>query len=132
MAGDLGLYLTSINKTKQNVMRAPDAEPNVVSAYPAFLVRRLLSYHADAILLANEMNMLPHLDNDLQYEFLLYGLPKKNRFAKMQKTVTPENLELVKSFYNYSDEKALEVLHLHTDADFDRMRAHLDEGGVIK
>ena len=129
----LGDYLTSINKSKKNLMRDPEInDPGVVSGYPAFLVRRLLSYHPDAILLANEMNRRPFLDNQLQYEFFLHVLPKANRFAPLHKNSTPENLELVKAYYRYSNEKALSVLPLHTQADFDHMKEFLSEGGVIK
>jgi hypothetical protein len=130
---DLGAYLKSINTTKKNVMRDTETDdPKVISGFPAFLVRRLLSYHMDAIFEANEMNCLPHLDNQLQYEYLLHILPKKNRWSKMQKIVVPETLELVKNYYKFSNEKALEVLALHTEEDFARMRAHLSEGGEFR
>lgn len=130
---DLGAYLTSINKTKTNIMREPqggDATP--ITAYPAFIVRRLLSYHPDAIAAANMMNMYSHLDNQLQYEFLLYFLPKKNRFARMEKANKDENIELLKRHYNYSEEKAIDVLALHSEKYLQDLRASYQEGGVKK
>jgi hypothetical protein len=129
---DLGAYLTAINKTKENIMRDPDAEPQVITQYPAFLVRRLLSYHMDAALYANEMNQLPTLDNQMQFEYLLNVLPKKNRFSKTHKVQNPETLDLIKRYYQYSDAKALEVMSLHTEDDFARIKAALAEGGVIR
>jgi hypothetical protein len=128
---ELGKYLASINKTKVNLMRDTD-DYKAVSDYPAFIVRRLLSYHYDAIFYANEANCLSELDAQMQYEFFLHALPKRNRFANTHKVPPPEHLELVKRFYGYNDEKALEVLVLHTEEDFARMRSHLSEGGVIK
>lgn len=131
-ASKLGDYLTSINKTKHNVMRDPDAEPSVITGYPAFMIRRLMSYHMDAVLFANEMNKLPHLDNQMQYEFLLYAVPKRNRYATTHKAQNPDAVDLIKRYYNYSDEKALEVLGLHTQEDFARMTEHLSEGGIVR
>src|ERR1700733_4644817 len=86
----LGDYLTSINKTKINIIRESE-DPRAAADYPAFLVRRLLSYHLDSVLFANEVNKLPNLDSQLQYEYLLNVLPKKNRYAKTFKPETPEN-----------------------------------------
>ena len=131
-ASKLGDYLTSINKTKTNVMRDPSADPKTITGYPAFMIRRLMSYHMDTVLLANEMNMLPHLDNQMQYEFLLYSVPKKNRYATTHKVQTSETIELIKRFYNYNDEKALEVAGLHTDVDIARMKEQLSEGGLVR
>jgi len=130
-AAKLGDYLTCINKSKENIMRAPDAEAQVVAGYPAFMIRRLLSYHLDAVLYANEMNMLPHLDNQMQFEYLLAAVPKRNRYGTTHKVQNPDALELIKRYYGYSDEKALEVLSLHRDADIAHIRAALSEGGVI-
>lgn len=132
MAADLGLYLTSINSTKKNVMRDPEADPSVVTQYPSFIINRLLSYHQDAVLIVNAINMLPFLDKQLQYEFLLHGLPKGKRFAKLQKAVTQDNVDLVKKYYGYSTEKAIEVLELHSEEDFRRMSAEMSEGGVLR
>jgi Bacteriophage clamp loader A subunit len=132
MAADLGLYLNSINSTKKNVMRDPEADPSVVTQYPGFIINRLLSYHQDCVLIVNAINKLPQLDPQLQYEFLLNGLDKKKRFSKLHKAVTPENVDLLKKYYKYSTRKALEVSDLHTEEDFRRIRAELSEGGVLR
>lgn len=131
MAADLGLYLNSINTTKKNVMRDPEADPSVTTQYPGFIIKRLLSYHQDCVLIVNELNKMPQLENQMQYEFLLHAITKKKRFSKLHKAVVPENLELVKKYYGYSDQKALEVLDLHTDEQLAEMQAALSEGGVI-
>lgn len=113
-------------------MRVPDADPKVASQFPAFMIRRLLSYHMDAILEVNEMNSLGLLDNQLQYEYLLHALPKRNRYSQTHKVQTPENLDLIKRYYGYSDIKAVEVLDLHTTEDFAMMSKYLSVGGIIE
>lgn len=132
-APKLGDYISSINKTKVNLMREAEEadQAQVIKGYPAFMIRRLLSYHLDAVLDANEMNGLPHLDNQLQYEYFLERIPKRNRYAPTHKVQSPENLELIKRYYKYSDSKALEVLALHTQEDIRRIQAEMSEGGVI-
>lgn len=130
-AAKLGDYLTCINKSKENIMRAPDAEPQVINGYPAFMIRRLLSYHMDAVLYANELNMVPHLDNQMQFEYLLAAIPKRNRYGTTHKVQNPDALDLIKRYYGYSDEKALAVLSLHNDTDLANIREALSEGGVI-
>jgi Bacteriophage clamp loader A subunit len=132
MASDLGLYLTSINQTKENVMRNPEADASVVTGYPHFIINRLLSYHQDVVLIVNEINKLPHLDPQLKYEFLLYGLTKKKRFSKLAKAAVSEKIEILREYYNYSTEKALEIVDLHTEEDFRRMNAEMSEGGVLR
>ena len=132
MAADLGLYLNSINTTKKNVMRDLEADPSVVTQYPGFIINRLLSYHQDCVLIVNAINKLPQLDPQMQYEFLLHGLSKKKRFSKLHKAVTPENVDLMMKYYKYSVRKAVEVLELHTEEDFKRIRAELSEGGVLR
>lgn len=131
-AAKLGDYLTSINKSKENLMRVQDVEPQVITGFPAFMIRRLMSYHQDAILNANEMNQLPHLDNQMQYEYLLHSIPKRNRYATTHKVQTPDSIDLIKTYYGYSDAKAYEVASLHTESDFARMRAQLSEGGIVR
>ena len=130
-AAKLGDYLTCINKSKENIMRVEGVEPQVITGYPAFMIRRLLSYHMDAVLYANELNMVPHLDNQMQFEYLLAALPKRNRYGTTHKVQNPDALDLIKRYYQYSDEKALEVIGLHTDTDIANIRAALSEGGVI-
>lgn len=130
---ELGDYLTAINKTKKNIMREPGADdPKAISGFQPFIVRKLLSYHPDAIEAANIMNTLPHLDPQLQFEFLLHLLPKRNRFARLEKVDPSENIELLKKYYNYNDERAAEVLILHTEEDLQKIRAHFSEGGLSR
>lgn len=129
---DLGDYLTSINSTKENIMRTRPDDPKAVSGYSPFIVNRLLSYHRDCILIVNEINCIPDLDEQLQYEFLLHALTKKKRFSKLYKAPSKENLDIIQKFYGYSVSKAMEVMSLHRSEDLEVMRRHLDEGGVIK
>ena len=84
-------YANAINQTKQNIM-VDDIEEK---SYNAFMVNRSLSYFPDTVLFANEMNRHHHLDNRLQFDFLLNTIRKGKRFSKWAKAVLPEDLEAV-------------------------------------
>ena len=71
-------WLNSINFTKQNLI---EEDPDAIKKYPPYIVNRCLSGHLDCIMFANEMNILNHLDKDLQYSFYLNTLRKKKRFS---------------------------------------------------
>ena len=101
-------YVNSINISKKDIMTDDISE----KAYPAFMVNRALSYFNDTVLYANEMNVNHHLDNILQYHFLINIVRKKKRFSKWLKPQEVNNLELIKEYYGYSNEKAKSVLSL--------------------
>ena len=96
-------------------------------AYPAFMVNRALSYFNDTVLYANEMNVNHHIDNKLQYHFLINIIRKKKRFSKWLKPQEVNNLEIIKEYYGYSNEKAKSVLQL-----FNNEQIEILKRGFIK
>ena len=125
---DLSAFLKSINKSKINLIReSAGISPNT---YPAFIVRRLLSYSRDAILFANELNCTPNVDSQLQYEYFLHVLPKQNRFASLAKTEQDDNVSLLTTFYHCSKDKARTLVGLHTEKQLESIRARYRKGGL--
>lgn len=102
-------WLSSINIKKNNLLKE---DSSAIKDYPPFVINRCLSAHVDSILFANEMNLNSHLPKDIQYQFYLNTLGKKNRYAPWLKKSKVEYLEYVKQYYGYSDEKALQVLKI--------------------
>ena len=100
--------------------------------YNAFMVNRGLSYFADTVLMANEMNINHHLDSRLQFDFLINIVKKKKRFSKWLKANELENLEVIKEYYGYSDEKAKSVLSLFNDEDINELKNRIYKGGKRK
>jgi len=98
--------------------------------YPAFIVNRCMAGHMDAVLYANEMNIYNSLDKRLQYDFLLNILRSRKRFSPWIKKEELDNLELIKKYYRYSDEKAKQVLSLLTEDQLKFIRKKLDTGGL--
>lgn len=117
-------FVNSVNHTKEDIM----TEDNE-SDYNSFLVNRSLSYFRDSVLIANEMNRYHHADNKLQYQFLINILRKRKRFSKWHKQETSHVVDALKRIYNYSDEKARQVLPLLTDEQLEDIIRKVDTGG---
>lgn len=118
-------YLNSINYTKKDIMVDDIAEKQ----YNAFMVNRSLSYFNDTVLMANEINRYHHLDNRLQFDFLLNIVRKKKRFSKWMKPETVSDVEVVKDYYGYSNEKARQALSLLTSEHINELKKKVYKGG---
>mgnify|MGYP003316987202 FL=1 len=98
--------------------------------YNAFMVNRGLSYFPDTVIYANEMNRFHHLDQRLQYHFLINTIRKRNRFSKWNKSIESENISAIKKFYGYSNEKARDVLPLLSNENLKTIRGRIQHGGI--
>ena len=98
-------YVNAINYTKKDIMETEEDE----GVYNSFLVNRSLSYFGDTAILANEMNISHHIDNRLQFSFLINIIRKRKRFSKWLKPETHNAVDVVKAYYGYSNEKAREA-----------------------
>jgi hypothetical protein len=118
--------IPSILQTKKDVLETE-------KDYVPFLVNRSLSYHMDCILYANQMNINHSLPQKLQYQYLLNTVrPMKRKFEKWQKTSVVKDLECVKEYFGYSDEKAKEALRILSDEDITLIKEKIEKGGVKK
>ena len=120
-------WLNSINFTKEDLTVD---DPDTVKDYPAYIVNRCLSGHLDTVLYANEMNLHPNVDKDMQYQFYLNSLRKRKRFSPWLRKDKVENLNIIKRYYGYSNEKALQALRLLTNEQLDYIKKRLETGGM--
>jgi len=118
--------IPSILQTKKNILENE-------KDYNSFIVNRALSYHMDCILYANEMNKNHTLSPMLQYQYYLNTIrPMKRKFQSWQKQSVSKDLECVKEYFNYSNEKAKEALRILTDDQLTFIKEKIDKGGVKK
>ena len=115
-------WLNSVNFTKEDLSED-------ISSYPPFIVNRCLSGHIDCILFANEMNMNAHLSKDMQYSFYLNSLRKRKRFSPWLRKDKVTDLECVKSYYSYSNEKASQALKILSKEQIAFIKQRLEIGG---
>jgi hypothetical protein len=117
--------IPSILVTKKNVL---DDEKD----YVPFIVNKALSYHMDCILYANQLNMMHQADKTLQYHYALNTIRSYKRpFQKWQKKETIDDLEAVKDYFDFSNEKAKEALTVLTESQLSEIKNLLDKGGVV-
>jgi len=127
MSYELKDYLNSLNVTKENLMDSDD--PMWEKKYSSFIINKCLAPFSDTIMLVNEMNMRHHLDNKLQYDFLLNTIRSKKRFAPWVKADKLKDLEYVKEYYGYSNQKAKAALKILDNEQITTIKNSLNKGG---
>ena len=123
MTYELKDWLNSVNFTKEDLSED-------IGSYPPFIVNRCLSGHIDCVLFANEMNMYSFLDKDMQYSFYLNSLRKRKRFSPWLRKDKVKDLECVKQYYGYSNEKASQALKILNKEQLDFIKQRLETGGT--
>ena len=121
-------YLPAINHTKKNLMNSDD--PMWEKKYPAFMVNKVLSGFSDTVMLCNEMNRNHFLDRDMQFQFLLNSIRQKKRFTPFLKASKIKDIECVKEYYGYSNEKAKSALDILTNEQLKLIKERLYKGGI--
>jgi hypothetical protein len=121
-------YLPAINHTKKNLMNSDD--PMWEKKYPAFMVNKVLSGFQDTIILCNEMNRNHFLDRDMQFQFLLNSIRQKKRFTPFLRASKIKDIECVKEYYGYSNEKAKSALDILTNEQLKLIKERLYKGGI--
>ena len=121
-------FIKAINESKDIMKNDPLAEKD----YIPFLVNRGLSFFQDTILQVNEMNRNHFLDNKLQFDFLINNIRSRKRWSKWLKPDKIDNLELVKTYFGFGNEKAKEALEVLTSENIEEIKSKLAKGGMEK
>ncbi len=121
-------YVNSVTYTKKDIMVDDIAEKE----YAPFIVNKALGNFRDTILYANEMNLNHHLDHRLQFDFFINIIKKQKRWSKWIKAENVSDLELIKEYYGYSNEKAKSVLPLLSNEQINDLKLRIYKGGKRK
>jgi len=121
-------YVNSINHKKNNLMNGSDNDELSEKLYNPYVVNKALSYFADTIMFANQVNQLHGVDSKLQYEYLLNSIKPKKRFSKWVKREDNDEIEMIKLYFNYSDKKARQVYNLLSSDQINNIRNELVRG----
>ena len=119
-------FLKSINDTKINLI---DVDSENARYYNSYIINRSLSYFMDTIVIANEMNRLHHLDYKLQNDFLINIVRKKKRFSKWDKSFESDNLDAIKEYFGYSNDKARQALQILSQDELTIIKKKVSKGG---
>ena len=119
-------WLNSINQTKKNLI---DEDPSLEKEYSPYIVNRIYSGHLDSIMFANEMNQYHSLPKKMQYTFLLNTLRKKKRYSPWLRKDEIKDLDYVKRYYGYSNDKAKQALRILNKEQLNFIRSKFETGG---
>lgn len=120
-------FLNAINQTKQDLLRD---DPLNEKDYSPFMVNRGLSYFADTVMMANEMNQHGGVPKKWQNDFLLTTVAKKKRFSKWhKKEADSQAILLIMEYYKYSSKRAREVFDILTPEQIKMIEEKLYKGG---
>ena len=120
-------YLNAINHKKEDLMADDDGLWE--KKYPTYIVNKALSSFPECLLYANEMNKMHHLDKKLQFQFFLNSIRPKKRFSKWLRSSKIKNLEYVKEYYGYSNEKAKQALEILNNDQLEEIKTIISRGG---
>ena len=125
---ELKEYLNAINFTKKNLMDSDDLLWQ--KKYPAFIVNKILYGFQDCIMLINEMNRNHFVDKDMQFQFLLNSIRSKKRYSPFLRSSKLKDLDVVKEYYGYNNEKAKVALDILTKDEVKLIKEKLFKGGT--
>jgi|SRR6056300_1030524 hypothetical protein len=120
-------WLNSINFNKKNLM---EEDPDCIKKYPPFIINKCLAGSIDCVMYANEMNINHHLDKDMQYQFYLNSIRKQKRFSPWLRKDKIDDLECIKRYYGYSNEKAFQALKILNNEQINFIKSKLEVGGT--
>ena len=119
-------YLNSLNYSKEYLM---GDDPGWEKNYSPYVINKCMAHHMDTIMYANEMNQYSALDKQLQYDFYIHIVRSRKRFSPLGKKEKMNDLERVKQYYGYSNEKARQALSILTPDQITFITNKLNRGG---
>ena len=125
-------YLNDITNKKINIWENT-IDPMMESEYVPYVINKFLSQHIDCVLYANEMNRLPSSDKKLQFDYLINSIRKEfRRSSTWMKPEHDENIQNIKEYYGYSNDKAEVALSILTDEQLKYIKSKCYKGGHKK
>ena len=125
---ELKHYLNAINYTKEDLVKSDDKM--WAKKYPAYIINKIMSAFTDTLMLANEMNRHHTLDKDIQFQFYINSVRKKKRFSPFIRASKLKDIDLVKEFYGFSNDKAKDALKILTKDQLKIIKEKLFKGGT--
>ena len=126
MSYELKDYLNAINFTKEKLLDTDDE--TWTKKYPSFVINKCMSMHYDTVMQANEMNGYHFLPKKVQFDFFINSVRKKKRFGgKWLSQNKLNNLDIIKEYYGYSNEKAKTALSILSKEQIETIKNKLNK-----
>jgi hypothetical protein len=120
-------WLNSINKNKNNII---DEDSLSEKEYSPYIINRCLSAEIDCIMFVNEINQCHFLSKKMQYDFLINILRVRKRYSPWLRKDIIKDLDIVKRYYNYNNEKAHQALKILTKEQLTFIKSKFETGGT--
>lgn len=111
-------FLNAISESKKKILKASNEEE-----YQPYLINKGLSMHIDTLFDAQTMNLFPHLDNKLQFDYLLNTVKARKRYAKSwPKPLKDDDIELIRDFFQVNSNEAISIKSILTKNQIAQLR----------
>lgn len=118
-------FLNEINHGKNNIIKDSDNPELVARDYNSYVINKTLSYFADTLNDANQMNLYPHLENDIQFDYLINKIRSRKRFTKWSKPENDENLQILSQYFRINLNKARDAMAILSAEDIDAIKTKI-------
>lgn len=121
-------FVNAISKSKENLI----VDSTTEKEYNPFIVNKALSYFPDTVMYANEMNINNHLDNKLQFDYLLNSIRPLKRWSKWFKKEKNDDIQVIQQYYGFGYQKAKTALKILSKEQLDIIKKKQEKGGTVK
>jgi hypothetical protein len=122
-------YVNCINTSKKDIIRGSENPDLAEKQYVPFMVNKALSYFADTIMYANEMNSSHHVDSILQNDYYLNSIRSSKRFSKWAKREENSDVDCIQEYYKVGYIKALEISKILSREQINHIKIKIIKGG---
>ena len=118
-------FVKDLSYDKKNLAGSiKEATGSFPKEYVPYVVLKAFGNSPDTVLIANEINVrFPLIDTEHQYEFFLYGIPKKKRFNKFfsEDKKYAKRIQAIANYYECGSNDAKANYRLFSEPELDRL-----------
>ena len=119
--------LGDINYEKKHLLRNDSLFEKDI---PIFMILNGLSQGVDTIMYANELNKNFDIPVYVQYDYLIHSIRSRKRYNKWAKKTNNKRIDNIIEYFNYSYDKALQVINILTEEQHNIIEENLKKGGT--
>jgi hypothetical protein len=99
------------------------------SVYVQYVVNMAFCRYTETIMLVDELVLMNNLTNLQHFDYLFNTVPQGKRYSKWNKADKNLELDTIVRIYNYSYDKAKQVVDLFQPDDLEKLKERLFQGG---
>lgn len=116
------IFSDAVSETKIDLIRTGEAREE---DYVPYLVNRSLSLHADCVLYANDMNCMPDIPRQWQFDYYLESLRPRRRRSRWPKREAVEDEKMLSELLSYRPGRAREAVKILRHEQLETLRQRM-------